>query len=299
MKKKLLFIFNPNSGKGKIKNMLFDVIDIFTKEGFEVTTYPTQHPADCKDRIADCEGFDLVVVSGGDGTLNEAVSGMLNVAAEKKIPIGYIPAGTMNDFATSNSIPKTIEDAAMSIAQGDAVTYDIGLFNDEIFIYVAAFGAFTDVSYDTSQTTKNILGPAAYVIEALKKLTKIEGVRTRIETVEGEIINEDVLLCLVMNSTSVAGFEIGDFYDIDTNDGVFELVIISKNESILDIPNIITSIKNGVKECPGMRIISTKGAVIETEKPVNWTLDGEFGGETDAVNFAVKQSAVEFIISNK
>ncbi len=299
MKKKLLFIFNPNSGKGKIKNMLYNVVDIFTKEGFDVTVYPTQSLSDCTERIQDCDGFDLIAVSGGDGTLNEAVSGMLMVEKEKRVPIGYIPSGTMNDFASSNNIPKTIEEAAASLVRNDAVTYDIGTFNDDSFIYVAAFGAFTEVSYDTSQISKNLLGAAAYFFEGVKKLPKIEGIRTRIETAEGEIIDENILLCLIMNSTSVAGFDIGEFYDVDTNDGVFELVIVPKSDNLLDIPGIIAAIKKGERECAGMRMITTKGALIETEKPVRWTLDGEYGGETDTVKFEVKPGAVEFVIRHK
>lgn len=299
MRKKLLFVFNPHSGKGKIKGMLFNIIDIFTKEGFDVTAYPTQGQEDCADRVGDCEGFDLVVVSGGDGTLNEAVSGMLKLDKEKRVPIGYIPAGTMNDFATSNKIPKRMEAAAVSAAKQSVIPYDIGMFNESNFIYVAAFGAFTDVSYDTSQISKNLLGPVAYFLEGLKRLPKIEGVKTVIETAEGEVIEEEVLLCLVMNSISVAGFEVGEFYDINTNDGLFELAVIPKSDILLDIPGIINAIKKGERECHGMRVISTRGAVIKTEKPVGWTLDGEYGGITDTVNFSVNHSAVEFIVSDK
>lgn len=299
MSKKLLFIFNPHSGKGKIRNMLFDVIDGFTKLGYEVTAYPTQSINDCSARIQDCGEFDLVVVSGGDGTLNEAVSGMIQLSPEKRIPIGYIPTGTMNDFANANKIPKNILDAVSLIPEKKTVLYDIGIFNGTPFIYVAAFGAFTDVSYDTPQTSKNLLGPVAYFLEGIKKLPKIEGVKTRIETVEGEVIEENVLLCLIMNSTSVAGLEIGESYDVDTNDGVFELVVFSKSDSLLDIPGIITAIKKGEKDHTGMRIISTKGAVIKTEKLVGWTLDGEYGGTADTVNFEVEHSAIRFVVSDK
>ncbi|MGM9936337.1 MAG: diacylglycerol/lipid kinase family protein [Candidatus Ornithomonoglobus sp.] len=296
--KKLLFVFNPRSGKGKIKNTLFDIVDIFTKADYEVTTYPTQGKDDCAAKVSERAGeFDLIVVSGGDGTLNEAVRGMLSLEAEKRLPIGYIPAGTMNDFASGNGIPKAMKDAAEAIVRGETVKYDIGLFNECAFIYVAAFGAFTDVSYDTPQAKKNIFGPAAYLIEGIKRIPQIEGINVRIKTVEGNELEEEVLWCFIMNSSSVAGFEIGDFYQIDTNDGLFELVLIPKSSNIIDYAAVISDIKNGKRDADGVKVISTKGAEIITEKPVRWTLDGEFGGETDNVSFSVAHDAVDFILN--
>lgn len=296
--KKLLFVFNPRSGKGKIKNALFDIVDIFTKAGYEVTTYPTQKKDDCADKVSRRgTRYDLIVVSGGDGTLNEAVRGMLLTEEEKRLPIGYIPAGTMNDFASGNGIPKEMKDAAEAIVRGETVKYDIGLFNECAFIYVAAFGAFTDVSYDTPQTKKNIFGSAAYLIEGIKRIPQIEGINVRIKTVEGEELEEEVLWCFIMNSSSVAGFEIGDFYQIDTNDGVFELVLIPKSSNIIDYAAVISDIKNGKRDADGVKVISTRGAEIVTEKPVRWTLDGEFGGETAKVSFSVEHDAVEFVLN--
>lgn len=300
MSKKLLFIFNPHSGKGRIKTFLFDIVDIFTKADFEVTVYPTQNPGDCTERVSRLEkDFNIIVVSGGDGTLKEAVSGMITLEPENRRPIGYIPAGTMNDFASGNGIPKVMTDAADAIISGRHVRYDIGSFNSNSFIYVAAFGAFTDVSYDTPQYTKNLLGSAAYFLEGLKRLPKLKGIHVKIDTCEGETVEEDVLICLIMNSTSVAGFEISEFYDnIDTNDGLFEIVLIPKTENIHDIASVITGIKNGERDKDGIRVISTKGAEITTDEPVRWTLDGEFGGEESAVDFEVIPNAIDFIIKN-
>ena len=301
MSKKLLFIFNPHSGKARIKTFLLDIVDIFTKAGFEVTVYPTQNPGDCTERICRLEdSFEIVVVSGGDGTLKEAVSGMTTLTPERRRPIGYIPSGTMNDFASGNGIPMTMIDAADAIISGQHVTYDIGRFNNNSFIYVAAFGAFTDVPYDTPQYAKNLLGTAAYFFEGIKRLPKLTDVHVKIDTYEGETIEEDVLICLIMNSTSVAGFEVSEFYDnIDTNDGVFEIVLIPKTENILDVASIITNIKNGERNKDGIRVISTKGAKITTNEPVRWTLDGEFGGEESEVDFNVIPDAVDFIIQQK
>jgi YegS/Rv2252/BmrU family lipid kinase len=298
MSKRLLFVFNPRSGKGRIKNSLFEVVDIFTKAGYEVTVYPTQSEMDCAEKIKNsAEKFDIVVVSGGDGTLNETVSGMICYDRQKRVPIGYLPAGTMNDFASGNGIPRSFTEAADAIVKGDTVSYDIGDFNGEKFIYVAAFGAFTDVSYDTPQTTKNILGNAAYLLEGIKRINTIEDIGVRIETAEGEIINEEVIWCFIMNSSSVAGIEVGDFYDINTNDGMFEIVLIYKSLSIVDLASKIADIRNGKRYGDGVRVITTKGAIIDTEKPVRWTLDGEYGGETSHVEFSVMHNAVDFILN--
>lgn len=300
MRKKMLFIFNPRSGKGRIKNALFELMDLFTAVGYDVTVHPTQSPEDCSETVVRlAEDFDVLAVSGGDGTLNEAVTGMLMIPEEKRIPIGYIPSGTMNDFANGNGIPKDIVSAAKTLIGGDTKEYDIGKFNEKKFIYVAGFGAFTDVSYATPQSTKNFFGPAAYFVEGIKSLSKIEGIDVRITADDGRIIEEEALICLIMNSTSVAGVGFGDFYNVDTSDGLFEIVVIPKSSKITDLAAVISEIMNGERDSGGVHVISTSRAVIETEKSVRWTIDGEFGGETDRVSFEVLHNAVKFIVKKK
>ena len=155
--KKLLFVYNPNSGMGLLKPKLSDVIDIFVKAGYEVTAYPTQSYRDATEKIASyTEDYDLVVCSGGDGTLDEVVTGMC--MREDKTPIGYIPTGTTNDFAASLHIPKEVAEAAELAVTGQPFSCDVGKFNDDYFVYIAAFGLFTDVSYETKQKMKNIIG---------------------------------------------------------------------------------------------------------------------------------------------
>ena len=186
-------------------------------------------------------------------------------------------------------------DAVDGIINGKYLPYDIGSFNDRPFIYVAAFGAFTDVSYATPQHSKNILGPAAYFLEGLKSLPKIKGVDTTITTDTGDVINTNASLVMIMNSTSVAGFTFGEFYDIDTSDGLFEILVVPKSVNLLDLPAIISGIRNGEREINGASIISSSCATITTKTPVKWTLDGEYGGECDTVTFKVHHNAVEFI----
>ena len=299
MEKKILFIFNPNSGKGKIKTSLFEIIDLFTDAEYDITLYPTKRLGDCEKKVAEkAEFYNLIVISGGDGTLNEAVNGMLKLDKEKRVPIGYIPSGTMNDFASTNNISPSPLDAVDRSIQGKYIPSDIGLFNERPFIYVAGFGAFTEVSYDTPQATKNLLGSAAYFLEGIKSLPKIKGVNTELIIDDTNTININAALVMIMNSTSVAGFEFGEFYDIDTSDGIFEILLVPKSFNMLNLPSIITRIRNGEREINGASIISAKKAVIKTETPVRWTLDGEYGGECDEVTFEVQHNAVEFVYKN-
>ncbi len=299
MEKKMLFIFNPKSGKSKIKNVLFDIVKRFSDADYEVTVYPTKKAGDCANKIrTDADRFDVVVVSGGDGTLHDAVEGMLELPKELRRPIGYIPAGTMNDFASTNNISSTPRDAVAEIINNPIIPYDIGLFNGHRFIYVAAFGAFTDVSYETPQVNKNLFGQSAYIFEGIKSLPKIKPVDVSIKTAEGDRINTSAYLVLIMNSTSVGGFDFGKFYEFDTADGMFEIVIIDKTVNLLELPNIATGIRHGKTDMPGITIISASKAEITTAEAVKWTLDGEYGGKMSNVEFEVAHNAVDFFISN-
>ena len=172
MSKKLLFIFNPRSGRGEIRNKLLDIIDVFVKGGYEVIAHPTQGPMDGCQMVQEmAKDVDLIVCSGGDGTLDEVVTGIME--QKSQVPIGYIPAGSTNDFATSLGIPKDMVKAAETAVMGSKFSCDIGSFNEDFFVYVAAFGLFTEVSYKTSQEWKNVLGHAAYILEGAKCLHDI------------------------------------------------------------------------------------------------------------------------------
>ncbi|MFQ9511574.1 MAG: diacylglycerol/lipid kinase family protein [Lachnospiraceae bacterium] len=275
--KKLLFVFNPHSGKARIKNHLLDIIDIFNKAGFEVTTYTTQYPLHAKE-IVESRGseYDLIVCSGGDGTLNEVVSGIIHL--DPKPCLGYIPAGSTNDFAASIGLPKSMK-ACAEIAVTGASTYcDIGQFNERYFTYVAAFGVFTAVTYMTSQQSKNLLGHQAYIIEGVKQLANIKPVRMKIEGDFG-VVEDEFLFGMVSNSTSIGGFKGLPGKNVDLKDGVFETMFIRNPKTPIDLTTIVTSLIARNPDPDLIYTFKTSNITITSDQPVSWTLDGEYGGE--------------------
>lgn len=277
MDKKMLFIYNPKAGKAQIKSNLLDIIDIFTKAGYEVTAYPTQSAGDAvrvvKERNA---GYDMVVCSGGDGTLDEVVTGMMK--SQKRLPIGYVPAGSTNDFANSLKIPKSMIKAADIVVSGEDFACDIGTFNNDNFIYVAAFGIFTDVSYQTKQDAKNVLGHAAYLVEGVKRLPAVRAYPLKI-SYSDQVIEGEFLYGMVTNSYSVGGFRGITGQDILLDDGLFEVTLIRKPSNPLDLNSIILALVDKRVKSEHIYTFKTSKLVVESENPVSWTLDGEFGGD--------------------
>lgn len=274
--KKMLFIYNPNAGTGVLKPKLSDVLDVFTKSGYEITVYPTQKPHDAVEKIQECaKQYDLIVCSGGDGTLDEAVTGIH--LGGMKTPLGYIPAGTTNDFAASLGIPKDILQAADAAVNGEIFPCDVGEFNGDPFIYIAAFGIFTDVSYETKQSMKNILGHMAYLLEGAKRIFNIPSYRMKV-THDGETFEDEFIFGMVTNSRSVGGFKgiIGPQVIFD--DGVFEVTLIRTPKNPIELNELLGAIVMG--QINPQRMYSFKSSEIrfECEKEIPWTLDGEFGG---------------------
>ena len=223
MEKKMLFIFNPKAGKGKIKANLLDIVDIFNKGGYEVIIYSTQKSRDAYEKAKEYhDKVDLIVCSGGDGTLDEVVTGVME--KNSNVPIGYIPAGSTNDFANSLFMPKSMTEAASMIMTEQLYHCDIGRFNNQSFTYIAAFGLFTDVAYQTDQDLKNILGHVAYLLEGVKRLFDIKSYHMKIESEELTVEN-DFIFGMVTNSRSVGGFKNLTGKNVDMNDGLFEVTI--------------------------------------------------------------------------
>lgn len=298
-KKKLLFVFNPKSGKGQIKNRLLDILDTFVKSGYEVVAHPTQAKDDARLMIEKhARNYDLVVCSGGDGTLDEAVSGMME--SPVKVPIGYIPAGSTNDFAASLKIPKNMLRSADIAVNGKLFPCDVGGFNEDYFSYVAAFGLFTDVSYQTSQNLKNVLGHGAYIIEGAKRLVDIPSYILEVE-VNGEVIRDEFIYGMITNSTSVGGIKNMTGQDVMLDDGLFEVNLIKFPQNPLQLNEILTNLMMP-KAIDTQYIYSfkTDHMILRCEnQAIPWTLDGEFGGNHRDVEITNHKQAVQFMVKAK
>ncbi len=295
--KKLLFVVNGHSGKGQIKNKLLDIIDIMIKEGYHVQVHTTQEREDATKVVREqAKYYDLVVCSGGDGTLDEAVTGMMQ--SEVRTPLGYIPAGSTNDFANSLEIPKDMIQAAKTAVLGVPFSCDVGEFNGDYFIYVAAFGIFTDVSYATSQELKNALGHVAYILEGAKRLYTIKTYHMRVEY-DGNEIEGDFLLGMITNSTSVGGFKNMTGKDVKLDDGLFEVTLIHKPKNIIELNTIIASLTNLKDETDLIDSFRADSVKFYSEEEIPWTLDGEFGGDHKEVQIKDYCKAVDIMINEK
>lgn len=292
--KRLLFVFNPAAGRGKIKGRLFDIVDAFIKHGFHVTVYPTQYKGDATSVLKnDTEPYDLLVCAGGDGTLNEVVSGMM--LAGRSVPIGYIPAGSMNDVGHSFKISRNIMSAVNNILTGKPYAMDIGKFNDRFFIYVAAFGAFTDIPYTTSQKNKNAIGNLSYYLEGIKKLSELKEKHVKIKY-DDKVLEDKFLVGLVTNSLYIGGFKNVNYEKTSLNDGLLEALLIKMPKNIYDLQLIVSALLS-YKIVPNfMYYIQTSKLEIISES-MEWTLDGEYGGAHTNVIIENTNKAIQ-IISN-
>lgn len=295
--KKMLFIYNPNSGMGLLKPKLSDVLDIFVKAGFDVTVYPTQKYHDAIRKMREyTEDYDLIVCSGGDGTLDEVVSGMR--LREKQVPIGYIPAGTTNDFARSLHISKDILEAADTAVNGVPFACDVGRFNDDHFIYIAAFGLFTDVSYETKQSMKNILGHLAYVLEGTKRIFNIPSYRLKV-THDDKVIEDEFMYGMVTNSRSVGGFTGIIGRDVVFDDGEFEVTLIKTPKNPIELNELLGAIV--MRQINTERMYSFRSGEVRFEslEEIPWTLDGEFGGVHDEVVIKDEKQSLQIMVKEE
>ena len=293
--KRLLFIYNPHAGKGLLKPKLSDIVDIFVKEDYEVVIYPTQGNKDAYRKVLSYEAgaYDLIVCSGGDGTLDEVVTGMMN--REKKDPIGYIPTGTTNDFAHSLGIPKGLLDAAKNAVTGKEFACDAGDFNGDTFVYVAAFGLFTATSYETDQNLKNMLGHLAYVLSGAKELLNIPSYNIRAEH-DGEVIEGEFMYGMVTNSRSVGGFRNMISQDMEFDDGLFEVTLIRTPKNPLELNEIIAALLVENFDTQYMHRFMTSEISFASQEVVPWTLDGEYGGDHKEVTVKNRQKQITLMI---
>lgn len=292
--KKILLIINPKAGKKKSMSTLSTILDVFAKNSCKVVSFMTKSKNHATELVKKhAANHDVVVCCGGDGTLNEVIKGVMQL--KTPLPIGYIPMGTSNDFATSLGLSIGIEQAAQDVIDGTLLPHDIGSFNDEnYFSYVASFGTLSDVSYLTSQKMKNIFGHTAYMIEGAKSIFKMRAHHVKVKF-DDRVLEGDFLLGGVSNSKSIGGLVKLRNKDIILNDGIFELTFFRKPKNAQDIANIAKWFVTQNQDNPSVIIEHTSAAVITSDNFIPWTVDGEFAGYHKVVNIKNNHNAVNFL----
>lgn len=275
---KVLFVYNPNAGKGAMKRKLSDVMELFMRAQFEVTVFATREQDDAARVVRrDGESYDRVICAGGDGTLHEVTHGLMELPPEKRPACGYIPTGTVNDFATSIKLPKQILKAAQVAAGDNKNAYDIGEMNGNYFTYIAAFGAFTAVSYETPQSTKNLLGRTAYILDGVTKLNSIKSVPIRVD-VDGEVWEEECILGMVTNAKSVGGFKLYRKHKVSLDDGSFDGIFVRTPKNPMELNLVMNFLLTG-EENSQVRFVRGQRVTISSDREIAYTLDGENGGQ--------------------
>ena len=278
--KRLLFIYNPRAGRQKARSGLADMLDVFAAQGYEITAHPTQSQGDATCAAAGSQGYDRVVCCGGDGTFNETVTGLMTIPKEHRPVLGYIPTGSTNDFARNISLPRGMAQMAQVACGGVPRACDLGWTDGRYFTYVAAFGLFTDVSYSTPQSTKNMLGHFAYVLEGAGRLMNVPSYHMQVETSDGQRWEDDYIYGMVSNTVSVGGLVSLPRDKVLLDDGVFEALLVRQPKNAKDWQNILTALATQKLVEGGPVTGFSAGRVTFTcDKAVSWTLDGEFGGE--------------------
>ncbi len=298
--KRLLFFINPNAGHAEIRNHLVDVLQIFSAGGYEITVHPTAAPKDLTRKIAaDGADYDLLVCTGGDGTLNEAVSGLMQLPEDRRPPLGYIPGGTVNDVASTLGLSRNPVAAARDIMTGRPFAMDVGQFcESRWFVYVAAFGLFTDVAYETPQEDKRALGRLAYLLAGVRALSDVRAVPVCIEC-NGKTERAEVLDGLVCSTTSVGGFQPrSDLSDLEVrlDDGRAEVVLVKDIKNLIDFGNVAGRLLRMELQNESFITHQSDRVRFTFEHPVPWTLDGEYGGDRRQVDIQIHRQAVRIIV---
>lgn len=291
--KKMLFVMNPYSGTRRANRYLADILSIFNKAGYTVITHMTAGIGDgaaAVERMA--PHVDTVVCCGGDGTFNETINGVLRSGAD--VNIGYIPAGSTNDFASSLRLPTNLLQAAQAIVEGEPHRYDVGLFGDRYFSYVASFGTFTRSSYATPQNIKNALGHTAYVLEGIQELSQIRKTHVRME-LDDEVVEDDFIFGAVSNSLSIGGILSLDPKQVDMSDGKFELLLVRAPRDLTEISECIRALQSQKYNCGMITFRSTTHVRVLDGADMIWTLDGERQDGADVVEIQNLHHAIRLL----
>ena len=272
--KRLLLVINPCAGQKKAKKYLPDIIEIFNRAGYMVTTHITERSGDDEAAVLRYAAeMDLVVCCGGDGTFNETISGVLK--SGRDLPIGYIPAGSTNDFAASLHLSSDLLRAARDIVDGNTVQLDVGSFGGRYFSYVASFGAFTRTSYTTPQSLKNVLGHAAYILNGIQELSQIKSHHVRFELPDGAIIEDDFIFGAISNSTSVGGILTLSDDKVDLCDGRFELLLVRAPKDLIELAECVQALQRQTYNCSMLTFVNAERVAVTAPEGMDWTLDGE------------------------
>lgn len=295
--KTMLFIYNRHAGKEKTWANLPRIQNVMDRGGWLITLAPTHGQGDAVKAARDLgAGFDRIVVAGGDGTLSETVAGLMELPPEQRPVVGYIPVGTTNDFSRNLSLPDGLEAQAATAAAGVPRPCDLGLLNQRPFIYVAAFGAFTEVSYVTSQKAKNALGYPAYLMESIKSLTNIKAYPISVDY-EGGSFTGEYIYGMVSNTTSVGSFRSFPPGDPKLDDGLLEVTLISPAKDLTELDGLgrLLLLGDANAKTPMLTTFSTPWVKITSAEPLAWTLDGEFGGAHPIADFQVAPRAFTIV----
>lgn len=296
--KNVLLIVNPVAGKLRMRSELFDVIEVFCNNECIVTTAITQYRGHGKELAANAfrNGFDLVVCCGGDGTLNEVISGLLSSEMSAKVPLGYIPAGSTNDFADTLGIPSSPTAAAVNICKSVRMGIDVGKFGDDHnFSYIATFGAFSAASYSAPQELKNSIGHLAYLLEGIKELGNMHRYKAKI-TADGKEFSGEYIYCSVSNTRSVAGLVKLSENIVDLHDGLFEVILVKYPNNLADTNRIVTGVLSNDFTGNMFEFFKAKDISFETEEDTDWSLDGEKAEGGKNVHIRNLHSAIEMYI---
>ena len=297
MDKKNLIIMNPFSGKREANKYLTDIIDIFTKGGYMTTILTTTERGDGTVYASRYAGeFDLITCIGGDGTFNEVVAGLLDRG--ERVPVGYIPAGSTNDFANSLKLSTNILKATEDIVKGRLKTLDIGSFNGRKFSYVASFGAFTQTSYSTPQSVKNMLGHLAYILEGATSLTSIKPQHLKIEA-NGMPYEDDYIFGAISNSTSLAGILTLDPQYVDMNDGLFELLLVRSPKNPIELAEIVYMLTTQNYESNKITFVNADSFTIYADENMDWSLDGEYQEGCERIEIENLHNAIDIVVNDK
>ena len=279
--KKMLFVMNPYAGMRRANRYLADIIAMFNRAGYEVDIHMTAGPGDASAITRErAVGMDLVVCCGGDGTLNETITGVIRSGSQAVI--GYIPAGSTNDFAASLKLSTNVMQAAQDILEGQPAAYDVGRFADRYFSYVASFGAFTKSSYATPQSVKNALGHTAYVLEGISELSQIRTFHVKVE-MEEETVEDDFIFGCISNSTSIGGILTLDPKIVDMADGLLEVFLVRAPRNLTEISECIQALQSQrYNDCAMITFGPARKMRVTAEADMPWTLDGEkFDGQAE------------------